>query len=282
MLTYNGKTALVTGASSGIGLIFARELAARGCSLILVARSEGKLHALADELRSQHAILVDVIIADLMQEHAAQHVYTQVQELGRTVDILVNNAGFAAYGLFDRVDFAKQHGQAMLNVVAVVDLAHLFLAGMLRRGDGAIINVASVLGYVPTPGSAVYGASKAFVLHFSEALWQECRGRGVRVLALCPGPTKTEFFDVAQMPAPEAIMTSPAYVVQVALRALERDQAAVIAGKANNVLFGFMPRLLPRRVVLWAMGKGFMQPATEPQGAPVPTRHRPHLDRTAE
>ncbi len=282
MLTYKGKTALVTGASSGIGLIFARELAARGCSLILVARSEGKLYALADELRTQHAILVDVLVADLAQEHAPQQVYTQVQELGRTVDILVNNAGFAAYGLFDQVDFAKQHGQAMLNVVAVVDLAHLFLAGMLQRGDGAIINVASVLGYVPTPGSAVYGASKAFVLHFSEALWQEYRGRGVRVLALCPGPTKTEFFDVAHMPAPEAIMSSPVYVVQVALRALERDQAAVIAGKANNVAFGFVPRLLPRRVVLWIMGKGFMQPPTEPHAAPAKPRHRPHLERSTE
>lgn len=280
MYTYKGKTALVTGASSGIGQIFARELAARGCSLIVVARSAGKLHALAAELRTQHAVLVDVLVADLAQEHAAEQIATQVQELGRTVDILVNNAGFAAYGRFDQVDFAKQHGQAMLNVVAVVDLAHLCLAGMLRRGDGAIINVASVLGYLPTPGSAVYGASKAFVLHFSEALWQECRGRGVRVLALCPGPTKTEFFDVAHMPAPEAIMTSPAYVVQVALRALERDQAAVIAGKANNIMFGLLPRLLPRRVVLWVMGKGYMQPDSAPPAAP--TRHRPHLDRPAE
>lgn len=151
MYTYKGKTALVTGASSGIGQIFARELAARGCSLIVVARSAGKLHALAAELRTQHAVLVDVLVADLAQEHAAEQIATQVQELGRTVDILVNNAGFAAYGRFDQVDFAKQHGQAMLNVVAVVDLAHLCLAGMLRRGDGAIINVASVLGYLPRP-----------------------------------------------------------------------------------------------------------------------------------
>ncbi len=276
MLTYKGKTALVTGASSGIGAVFARQLAARGSSLILVARSEDKLHALADELRAQHNdILVDVIVSDLAQEHAPRALYDAIQQRGRQVDILINNAGFGAYGLFHEISFERQHGQVMLNIAALVDLAHLVLPGMLQRGDGVIINVASVLGYLATPGSAVYGASKAFVLHFSEALWQECQGRGVRVLALCPGPTNTGFFDVANMPTPEALLSTPEYVVQVAFRALERGQPAVIPGLANNLIFALVPHLLPRRAVLWLFGRTLMQAATEPAPPPPPQPHRP-------
>lgn len=276
MLTYQGKTALVTGASSGIGAVFARQLAARGSSLILVARSADKLHALADELRTQHAgILVDVIVSDLSQEHAPRVLYNEIQQRGRQVDILINNAGFGAYGLFHEISFERQHGQVMLNIAALVDLAHLVLPGMLQRGDGMIVNVASVLGYLAAPGSAVYGASKAFVLHFSEALWQECHGRGVRVLALCPGPTSTGFFDVANMPVPEALLGTPEYVVEVAFRALERDMPAVIPGRANNLIFALMPHLLPRRAVLRLFGRSLMQAATQPAPPPPPAHHKP-------
>ena len=192
---YRDKTALVTGASTGIGAEFARALARRGADLILVARNEAKLRALDAELTEKHGIRARVIVQDLSEENAASKVYDAVETLGLRVDILINNAGFSTQGKLETVDAARDQAQAMLNVVAVVDLTHAFLPAMVARQSGAIINVASTAAFVPLPGQAVYGASKAFVLSFSEALWAENRARGVRVLALCPGATDTDFFE---------------------------------------------------------------------------------------
>ncbi len=196
MFAYRGKTALVTGASAGIGAEFARALAARGSDVILVARSQERLRALADELARDFGVRAEVIAADLTRADAARDLYAEAEVRGLTVDLLINNAGFGTHGPFETLAPARDHAEVMLNVAAVVDLTHLFLPAMLKRGDGAVINVASTASFQPVPYMAVYGATKAFVLSFSEALWAECRGRGVRVLALCPGTTATEFFDV--------------------------------------------------------------------------------------
>jgi hypothetical protein len=246
MFTYGGKTALVTGASSGIGETFARMLAQRGSDLILVARSENKLNVLAYELAQQYSINTYVIATDLGREGAAHTVWEQAQQRGLAVDLLINNAGFAMHGSFDTLDAARDHQQVMLNVAAVVDLTHEFLPAMLARGDGAIINVASTAAFQPLPYMAVYGATKAFVVSFSEALWAEYQGRGVRVLALCPGATDTPFFEVVG--AQEAVVgqkLSPEYVVQVALDALEAGKSYVIPG-TQHYLLAQVPRFVPR------------------------------------
>src|SRR6266702_1857352 len=196
MFNYAGKTALITGASSGIGEAFAQILAARGMHLVLVARSADKLRALAQALSEQHGICADVVSVDLCREGAAQEVYRQTQALGVPVDLLVNNAGFGTYGGFDTLAPEREHEEVMLNVTALVDLTHAFVPAMAGRKDGGVINVASIAAFQRLPYDAVAGASKAFVLSFSLALWAEYRKVGVRVLALCPGPTATNFFTI--------------------------------------------------------------------------------------
>lgn len=250
MFTYRGKRALVTGASSGIGKVFAHKLAERGMHLVLVARSEDKLHTLADELTTRYAIQADVIPADLSHEYVAHHIYDETQQRNLPIDMLVNNAGFATYGQFGAASLEQQHNQVMVNVNAVVDLTYLYLPAMVAQRSGAIINIASGLGFIPTPYMAVYAAAKAFVLSFSEALWAEYGRSGVRVLALCPGTTRTEFFDVAGMDMmTESLLATPEYVVDVGLRALERHRSHVIPGWQNTLLLS-LPRLLPRTWVV--------------------------------
>lgn len=243
MSIYKNKTALITGASSGIGEEFARSLASQGMSLILVARSEDKLQTLASELTARHGGRVEVIVADLSRECAAIEVYRAVEERGLKVDWLINNAGFTTHGEFDQIPAAKDHQQAMLNVVAVVDMTHAFLPDILAR-KGAIINVASTTSFYPLAYQAVYGASKAFVLSFSEALWAEYRERGVRVLALCPGLTTTDF-EAARKVGKERSQTA-AQVVTEGLRALERSKPYVISGATNYFETTLVSRLLPR------------------------------------
>ena len=265
--TYKGKTALVTGASSGIGEAFARELAARGMDLVLVARSEDKLRTLAAELARGHGIRADVVAADLGREGAAERLHEEVKGRGMRVDMLVNNAGFGTHGPFETLSPDRDHAEVMLNVSAVVDLSHAFLPAMVERGDGAVINVGSTAGFQPLPYMAVYGATKAFVLSFSEALWAEYRGRGVRVLALCPGATETPFFGVVG--AEEASVgrrRTPQQVVATGLRALERGRGSAIDG-AFNYWLAQTPRLAPRGLTA-LMSKRLMQPRRE---SPVPS-----------
>ena len=259
MFIYKGKTALITGASMGIGEVFAKELAVRGMNLILVARSADKLQRLADELRQKHNIRAEVLVADLTGAMAASDVRAKVIDMRLPVDLLVNNAGFGTHGKFHELEAARDHAEVMLNVAAVVDLTHAFLPDMLAKREGGVINVASTAAFQPVPYMAVYGASKAFVLSFSEALWAECLGQGVRVLALCPGATETPFF--AAVGTEEAAVgkkETPEAVVAVALRAFERGKSHVISG-TNNWLLAQTSRFFPRSIVA-KIAKNMMRP----------------------
>ena len=247
---YKEKTALITGASSGIGAAFAKALAAAGSNLILVARSEEKLRTLASQLADQYAIRAEVIVADLSRVGIARTVFEETQQRGLTVDILINNAGFSTYGLFETLDAEREQQEIMLNVNTLVDLTHSFVPAMVARHQGAIINVSSIAAFLPGPYAAVYCASKAFVLSFSEALWGEYRSKGVRILALCPGATSTEFFNVADtQDATPDNMETPEQVVQVGLRALEQGRPSVVSGR-QNALLANMPRFFPRGAVV--------------------------------
>jgi uncharacterized protein len=259
MARYTGKTALITGASSGIGAAFARALAEQGARLLLVARSQDKLHDLATALAAQHGTRAEVLAVDLSRPDAGQTLFAATEQVALPVDILINNAGFATYGSFDTIDAEREQQEVMLNIAAVVDLTHHFLPAMLARENGAIINVASTAAFQPTPHMAVYGASKAFVLSFSEALWAEYRSRGIRVLALCPGPTRTDFFSVVGTEdAALGAKETPEKVVQVALRALERGRPSVISG-LRNALLANSARFAPRGMVA-RMGERAMRP----------------------
>lgn len=244
MNIYTNRTALITGASSGIGEEFAQVLASNGMNLVLVARSEDKLRSLASEITARYGVRVEVVVADLSRENAALEVRRAVEERAVKVDWLINNAGFTTQGHFENIAMEQDHEQAMLNVVAVVDLTHAFLPDIVAR-QGAIINVASTTSFYPLAYQAVYGASKAFVLSLSEALWAEYRDRGVRVLALCPGLTSTKF-KAAQESDTKARSQTPQQVVAAGLRALERGQHYTISGAVNYWETTLVTRLLPR------------------------------------
>ncbi|MFE9789508.1 SDR family NAD(P)-dependent oxidoreductase [Nocardia salmonicida] len=249
MQDWNGSTAVVTGASSGIGVEFATELARRQCNLVLVARRENRLRALAARLEADHGITVRVLSADLS-------VPAQLQELIRRladtrIDVLVNNAGFATHGTFAEQSTARISDEIAVNVGAVVALTHALVPGMVARGSGMVVNVASTAAFQPISYMAVYGATKAFVLSFTEALWGELDGKGVKVLALCPGATDTEFFDVAGESASVGGRQTPAQVAATAMKALERRHTppSVVSGLANTWTTR-LPRILPRRTVI--------------------------------
>ncbi|MBG0832478.1 SDR family oxidoreductase [Planomonospora sp. ID67723] len=243
-------TALVTGASSGIGMEFARQLAGRGHDVVLVARSADRLERLAGELRDAHGVRAEVVVQDLSAPDAASAVAEELAARGLSVDLLVNNAGFGTVGRFEEIPGEREHDQLMVNVVSLVGLTHALVPGMLARGRGAVVNVGSVAGFQPSPFFATYGASKSFVLNFSLALWSELRGRGVKVLAVMPGPVETPFFDVigTRRAAIGARMNTPERVVRSTLRALDRDRGYVVPGLGNIGLAHLMPRR-PRRLI---------------------------------
>jgi short-subunit dehydrogenase len=221
------ETALVTGASSGLGEQFARQLSARGHELILVARRADRLERLASELPGP----AHVVAFDLLDDAAA--LKPKVDELGLEVDLLVNNAGFGNYGRFPEIDTKRDADQVRLNCEAVVTLTHAFLPPMLERGRGGIIVVASTAGMQPIPYEAVYSASKAFALTFTEALWEELRGTGIRVLAVNPGPVPTEWQQVA---GHEDTSVVPGKIeadqcVAEALEAYDRGRRSVVPGR---------------------------------------------------
>jgi len=262
MIDFKNKTALITGASSGIGRAFAETLAAKGANVILVARSKGKLDALAARLRKSCGVAADVVVADLSEEKAPDKVYSATRKLKRKVDILVNNAGFGTYGPFHAIPADADHDQIVVNVAAPVRLTHLFLPDMLKRHDGTVINVASGAAFQAAPHMAVYGATKAFVLSFSEALWAEYRRQGVRVLAICPGPTETGFFKVAHNEhAVSGKRRSPEAVVATALRALDRGRPSAIDGRL--LALGIVGERLVSRAFVARSAAKIMRPKTE-------------------
>jgi short-subunit dehydrogenase len=224
---FTGRTVLVTGASMGIGAVFARELSRRGARLVLVARSQRLLEALAEELPN-----TSVIVEDLAKPGAAQRVYDATTAKGLEVDVLVNNAGFGMYGPFAELALDVQRDAITVNVAALVELTYLFLP-TIERLSGGVIQVASTAAYQPVPYMAVYGATKAFVLSFSEALWAEYRPRGVRVLALCPGATETPFFARTGDVAALGKKAAPEAVVRLGLDAFRANRASVVHGTAN-------------------------------------------------
>lgn len=245
------KTALITGASSGIGEAFARALAARGAHLVLVARTAPKLEALAAELSARHGILAVCVPADLARPGAGPELAREIERRGLVVDVLVNNAGFATYGAFESASPEREGEEIRLNVAALVDLCHAFYPGMVSRGRGAIVNVASTGAFAPVPFMAVYGATKAFVLSFSEALWLEGRERGVSVLALCPGATESNFHEVAGTQGMFGRRERAEVVVERALRALARGRSTIVSGLPNLLLVQstrFSPRSMVTRI----------------------------------
>lgn len=260
------KTALITGASSGIGAAFAHELASRGTDLVLVARSGDRLRAIATDLHHQFGGRVEVIEQDLTAPHAVDHVVETVQQLGLTLDGLINNAGFGDYGEFGDRPCQRQTEMVQLNVLVLVELTHKFLPMMRDQQRGSIINVSSIAAFQPMPYLSVYAASKAFVLSFSEALGEENKPYGIRVLALCPGPTDTRFFDAAQFPSsfaqttPQQLIT-PEAVVKDALQALDDHVPTWVTGGFLNQVIVNLPRFLPRPALVKAIAQQFRPPA---------------------
>jgi len=250
MSEWNGKTVLITGASYGIGEAFARQLAAQGANLVLTARSIERLETLAAELRNNHSISVRVIEADLSDYYSPHSIFQQTEGRGLQIDMLVNNAGFGAVGDFADLPLDRQIEMVQVNVMAMVALTHLFLQPMLLRRDGAIIQLASTASFQGVPYSSIYAATKSFALIFSEGLWAECRSLGVRVMALCPGPTATHFQVVAGTASqrdPKKMQTADE-VVSAGLKALADGRSHVISGFSNRAMV-FIERLAPRSLV---------------------------------
>lgn len=248
------KTSLITGASSGIGEAFARKLAARGENVLVVARSEDKLAALCNELGRESNVNAQYVALDLTEENAAARLFEETERRGLEVELLINNAGFGSLGEFMAQDLGRELNMIDLNIKALVDLTYRFLAPMRERKRGAIINVASTAGFQPVPFMGTYAATKAFVLSFTEALWEENRPYGIKVLALCPGVTETNFFDAAGIQKPPMrVAQTPEQVVDTALRALERGKSSVISGWSNKIMIE-AERLVPRKLILRAAG----------------------------
>jgi short-subunit dehydrogenase len=237
--------ALVTGASSGIGEEFARQLAARGHDLTLVARRSDRLQSLARTLRRDHSVKVTVHRADLGTAAGRRRLETMLRTRGPW--LLVNNAGFGSRGRFADLDPEREIAEVELNVVALHTLTVAAVHGNVAAGAGAIVNLASTAAYQPIPYMATYAATKAFVLHLTEALAQELHGTGVRALALCPGPTRTEFGEVAEAQAlfDKTLTMSVQAVVSSGLHALDRGHAICVPG-AHNLILAQAPRLVPR------------------------------------
>ena len=256
MIDYRGSTVLITGASSGLGAEFAEQLAARGANLIIVARRIDRLEALKIELEAKYAVTATVIAADLAAAGAASTLASKVRKLKLPVHSLINNAGFGSHNPFEDEDADRIREEVAVNVAALVDLTKAVYPELLQHGSGVLVNVASTAAFQPVPRMAVYGATKAFVLSFTEALWYEARPSGLKVIALCPGATGTEFFDVAGPEARSGRMQTATTVVRTALRALDRrNPPPTIVSGFTNVAATIAERVMPRRALVSAVGR---------------------------
>ncbi len=248
-MEFRNRTALITGASGGIGEEFAHQLAGLGANLILVARRADKLADLRTTLLTRTpGIEIDVLTADLSLPGSGAQLATQIGDLGRQVDILINNAGVGSHGDFVDLDPEALAAQIQLNCGSLVDLTARFLPAMVKARKGLVINVASTAAFQPTPTMAVYGATKAFVRSFTESLWQETQGTGVRVLTLCPGATETEFFARTGKQFMTRGRQTSRQVVDTALAFVDKSGPTVVSGLLNTVL-ATSTRLLPSRVL---------------------------------
>jgi short-subunit dehydrogenase len=279
MSDLTGKTALVTGASSGIGLAFARDLAARGADLVIAARREAEMEKLAAELREKTGrkvpIKVMVIAIDLARPEAPAELFARTEGAGTRIDVLINNAGFGTHQYFVDTPWERAARELQLNIVTLTELSHRFGSEMARRGAGHILNVASVGAYAPCPGYATYAAGKAYVRNFTEALAAELAERGVRVLCLCPGATTSEWATVAgqeQSLLHKAGEMSAERCAAIGLSALFGARRNVISGWMNKVSM-FALRFLPRRLIVWMSGTLMGRPPKPQLPPPAAQKH---------
>jgi len=254
---------LITGSSSGIGAAFARKLARRGRNVLLVARSEDKLITLCNELGRISGVRAQYFALDLRAPDAGEQLFEETKKRQLEIDMLVNNAAFGSMDDFARLDLETELKMVDLNVRCVVELTHRFLVPMRERKQGTIINVASTAGFQAVPFMATYAATKAFVLSFSEALWEENRTQGIHVMALCPGVTETNFFEASNMDRPPMrTIQTPEEVVDVALRGLARGRSSVISGWTNYLMVE-AERFVPRSMVIKVAGKALRSQVEE-------------------
>lgn len=246
---FEGATVLITGASSGIGEAFAHNLAKRGANLILAARSQDKLGLVADELREKYRISVHVFPMDLILPDAPQQLFERIKASGLSVDVLINNAGFGKWAHFLGESLDTYAQMLSLNIDALVKLTYLCVPDMLAHGKGGVINVASTAAFQPAPYIAVYSASKAFVLSFTEALAGEYQERGVRFLALCPGNTTTNFIATANANTAGMSFATPEKVAEAGLTAFVKGKSYLVHGRMNY-LTSLLPRILSRAAVI--------------------------------
>lgn len=256
------KTALITGASGGIGLELAWIHARQGDNLVLVARNKKKLDELKAEIEKQYQLSVHIIGKDLAVKDAALEVYNELKSTGIEIEYLINNAGFGHLGEFSANSWEKENQMIQLNITALTHLTKLFLPAMLERDSGRIMNVGSVASFMPGPFMAVYYATKAYVLSFSEAINAEVRGKGVTVTALCPGPTASGFQDAADMKGIKLLetfkMPSSKTVAEYGYKAMMKGKAVAIEGFLNRLMVASLrvsPRSLVVKVVGWMQGK---------------------------
>lgn len=245
MEAFRGRTALITGASGGLGAEFARQLAAVGCNLVLVARSESSMQELATKLKQAHSVRVMIIAMDLARPEAAGELHARIHREGPGVDVLINNAGFGLYGPFNDDDPVRLRNMLQLNMVTLTELTRLFLDQMKERGEGRIIQIGSVASYQPGPLYAAYAATKAYVLSLGEALNRELRGTGISCTVVCPGVTATGFLDNAGQQGRKSLyqklfmMDSPE-VVRAGLKASLRNRPSVVTGVLNKLQVFFL------------------------------------------
>jgi len=247
------KTALITGASSGIGYEFAKIHASKGDNLVLVARRKEKLEALKKELEKAHNVSVLVIEKDLSIANAANDVYQETSEKNIVVDYLINNAGIGDYGKFYELNWDKQAVMIQLNITALTQLCKLYLNEMTKRDSGKILNVASTAAFQPGPLMAVYYATKSYVLHFSEAIANEVKDKGITVTALCPGATESEFVDTAELGDSKLFknkkLPTSKTVAEYGYKAMMKGKVVAIQGFMNKVMAGSI-RFSPRGMVV--------------------------------
>jgi uncharacterized protein len=234
----SGATAVVTGASSGIGADIARELAERGHGVTLVARREDRLTALAEEIESKRQVRTDVFACDLSDQAARERLVEEIRARGLNVSVLINNAGFGSAGQFQDLDLDGELRMVRTNVEAIVHLCGVYIPPMVERGEGAVMNVASTAGFQPLARQSTYSASKAFVLSFTEVLSSDLKGTGVTATALCPGPVRTEFMDQHEgfdVSSPDFVWMSSADCARTAVKGLERGKRVVVPGVGNRI-----------------------------------------------